>query len=85
MSGDKDETPQSGDNVLALGLPLGLPIGLALGVSLGVALESLAIGISLGVAFGMSLSLAFGAAKAKELKNKRDAASDGDASDEEKS
>ena len=85
MSDDKTDTRKSESNLLLLGLPMGLPMGIALGFTMGLVLQDFALGLSLGVAFAMSLSLAFGAAKAQELKKKRDAADDSDASDEEKS
>ncbi|WP_297730512.1 hypothetical protein [uncultured Maricaulis sp.] len=85
MSDDPNDKPQGEANILKLGLPLGLPVGIALGVSMGVALDNFALGLSMGVAFAVSMSLAFGAAKAKELKKKQDAADTGDASEEEKS
>lgn len=85
MSDDPNEKPQGEANLLALGLPLGLPVGIALGASLGVAMDNFALGLSMGVAFAVSMSLAFGSAKANELKKKQGAANSGDASDEEKS
>jgi hypothetical protein len=69
---DKEE----GANMLALGLPIGLPLGIALGLALGLALSNIPVGVALGVGTGMAFSVAIGAARLKNQKQKDNDRSD---------